>query len=526
MSFMLKEVSVSRRIFRPGFMVFFLLVLILISPGFAIAEEYYVKLDGNDNLDGRSDATAWRSITKVNSFKFASGDDVYFKCGETWNGVQLVVDWGGSSQNRTIIGAYYLDNDKEVHGARGNKPIIDGNHTVPDEWSGLVQVLSDYVTVQDLRIINSEGMGLRFLKCDNGNVYRVDTSDTYRSGIILVRANYQGGKSVVNGCSVTRASDKSLKEGGICPAALQLHESKNITVSDNIVYENYFEGIGIYAISKGFDNAGYSTIENNVVYDCRKIGIYIGNTRNNTVRYNLIYGTNNPNFYGYLEDGNYYPGDALYVNDENKKVGTFIAQENKFYGNLIARCRAGILIGANESRSVFKNSVVANNTIVDCHIGMHIVGSSASNSLIINNIIWGIDNTTLYRGSTRQPGITFKNNMWSSPVSGDPAKSAIFDNPQLLKITGWDSLKGGAVTGREFALQDKSAAINAGEAFDAQYYNYIGDLNQSVVPNKIILLNQNEQGSGWEIGGDIHVENQPSKFINSPPQNLRIKSQK
>jgi parallel beta-helix repeat protein len=518
---------VTRRIFQSDILVLFLLVFIFILPSFVSAEEYYVKPDGNDNLDGRNDATAWKTITKVNNYKFATGDDVYFKCDETWNGVQLLVDWGGSSQNQTIIGAYHLNDGKEIHGASGNKPIIDGNHTVPNEWSGLVHVVSDYVTVQDLRIVNSEGMGVRFLKCDNGNVYRVDTSDTYRSGIILVRANYQGGKSVVNGCSVTHASDRFLKEGcGICPAAWQLHESKYVTVSENIVYENFFEGIGVYAINKGYDNAGYSTIENNVVNDYRKIGIYIGNTRNNTVRYNLIYGTNNPNFHLYSKNGNYYPGDALYVNDENKAVGNFIAQENQFYGNLIARCRAGILIGANGARSIFKNSVVANNTIVDCYIGIHISGTSALNSLIINNIVWGIDNSTLYRGSTRQPGVTFRNNLWSSSVSGDPANNAIIGHPQLLKTTGWDSLKGGAVMGREFALQDTSPAINAGIALDDVYYNYIGDFSESVVPKSIIFFNQNDQGSGWEIGGDIHVENQSSIFHNSPPKNLRIKSEK
>jgi parallel beta-helix repeat protein len=494
------------------------------------AEEYYVKSDGNDNLDGRSDATAWKSIAKVNKYRFVTGDDVYLKCGGTWNGVQLLVDWDGSSQNQTIIGAYHLDNGKEVHGVSGNKPVIDGNHKVPDEWSGLLQVVRDYVTVQDLRIVNSEGMGLRFLNCDYCNVYRVDTSDTYRSGIILVRVNYQGGKSVVNGCTVTHASDKFFEEGcGICPAALQIHESKNVIVSENVVYENYFEGIGVYAINKGYDNAGYSTIENNIVYDYRKIGIYIANTRNNTIRYNLIYGTNNPNFYWYSKNGNYYPGDALYVNDENKVVGNFIAQKNKFYGNLIARCRAGILIGAEASKSIFKDSVFANNTIVDCHIGIQISGSSASNSLIINNIVWGIDNSSLYSGPTRQAGITFRNNMWSSSVSGDPAKNAIIDHPQLLKITGWDSLKGGSVTGREFTLQDSSPAINAGIALDAQYYHYIAyiaDFNQSVVSKKIILLNQNEQGSGWEIGGDIHNENPSSKFYISPPQNFRVRSSK
>jgi hypothetical protein len=140
----------------------------------------------------------------------------------------------------------------------------------------------------------------------------------------------------------------------------------------------------------------------------------------------------------------------------------------------------------------------------------------------MNNIVWGIDNNTLYRGSTHQPGITFRNNLWSSSVSGDPAKSAIIDHPGLLKITGWDALKGGTVTGREFALQDTSPAIDAGMALDARYFIKIADFNQSVVSNKLILFNQSEQGSGWEIGGDIHVENQQSKFYNSHPQNLRI----
>lgn len=516
-----------RHIFQSVSLILFFLVLIFLSPCLVSAKEYYVKSDGNDNLDGLSDATAWKSIAKVNKYRFAPEDDVYFKCDGTWTGAQLLIDWGGSEQNQTVIGAYHLDNGKEVHGVNGNKPVIDGNHKIPNEWSGLVQVVSDYVTVQDLRIINSEGMGVRFFDCNNGNVYRVDTSDTYRSGIILVRVNYQSGKSVVNGCTVTHASDKFLKEGcGICPAALQLHESKNVNVSENLVYENYHEGIGVYAINEGYDNAGYSTIENNVVYDNRKLGIYIGNTRNNTVRYNLIYGTNNPNFYVYSKNGKHYPGVAIYVNDEFQPVGNYIAQENKFYGNLIARCKLGILIGADASRSIFKNSIFANNTIVDCYIGIQISGTAASNSLIINNIVWGIDNSSLYSGPTRQAGITFRNNMWSSSVSGDPAESAIIDHPRLLKTTGWDSLKGGEVTGREFALQDSSPAINAGIALDSQYYHYIPDFNQSIVSKKIILLDQYEQGSGWEIGGDIHIENESSKFFNSSPKNLRVRSSK
>ena len=89
----------------------------------AFATTYYVKPDGNDKLDGQSDATAWKTIGKVNKHSFAPGDDVYFKCGGTWTGSQLRVDWSGNSGNRAVIGAYYMDGAVETVGVNGNKPI-------------------------------------------------------------------------------------------------------------------------------------------------------------------------------------------------------------------------------------------------------------------------------------------------------------------------------------------------------------------------------------------------------------------
>ncbi len=98
---------------RKGQWIIFLLVVFgLLGAGNVSAATYYVKPDGNDNADGRSDATAWKTIAKVNSFSFQPGDDVYFKCGGTWN-ERLYIDWGGVDENnRAIIGAYYLDGGK------------------------------------------------------------------------------------------------------------------------------------------------------------------------------------------------------------------------------------------------------------------------------------------------------------------------------------------------------------------------------------------------------------------------------
>ena len=46
-------------------MRYLLIILLLTSNLFAT--NYYVKNDGNDNANGLSDATAWKTIAKVNA---------------------------------------------------------------------------------------------------------------------------------------------------------------------------------------------------------------------------------------------------------------------------------------------------------------------------------------------------------------------------------------------------------------------------------------------------------------------------
>ena len=89
-----------------------LITFILITFGTtnALATTYYVKANGNNSADGKSHATAWRTIAKVNSFSFKSGDDVYFLAGNTWSNTVLKIDWDGTSSNRVIIGSYYINN--------------------------------------------------------------------------------------------------------------------------------------------------------------------------------------------------------------------------------------------------------------------------------------------------------------------------------------------------------------------------------------------------------------------------------
>ncbi len=46
--------------------------------------KYYVSTSGNDSNDGKSPDSAWKTLDKVNSYRFNSGDGVFFKRGDTW----------------------------------------------------------------------------------------------------------------------------------------------------------------------------------------------------------------------------------------------------------------------------------------------------------------------------------------------------------------------------------------------------------------------------------------------------------
>jgi parallel beta-helix repeat protein len=85
------------------------------------AKDHYVAATGNDANDGLTPATAWQSITKVNTFfkTAVAGDAILFKCGDTFYG-SLVVGKAGTAAKPIVIGAY----------GTGAKPVITGFTTV------------------------------------------------------------------------------------------------------------------------------------------------------------------------------------------------------------------------------------------------------------------------------------------------------------------------------------------------------------------------------------------------------------
>ncbi|MGG7213555.1 right-handed parallel beta-helix repeat-containing protein [Clostridium nigeriense] len=76
--------------------------------------KYYVDASGgNDSNDGMSEATAWKTINKVNTVVFQPGDQILFKAGEEWTGA-LKPQGSGVDGAPIIIASY----------GEGKKPLL------------------------------------------------------------------------------------------------------------------------------------------------------------------------------------------------------------------------------------------------------------------------------------------------------------------------------------------------------------------------------------------------------------------
>lgn len=118
----------------------------------ADSNSYYVANDGSDSRDGMSPATAWKTISKVNTeFNggfINQGDDIFFKRSDVFSDDYLSVKVGGTSSDYMVFGAY----------GSGDRPVFNDNVGGYNIRFATANV--NYVTIQDLSLENSSGTSL------------------------------------------------------------------------------------------------------------------------------------------------------------------------------------------------------------------------------------------------------------------------------------------------------------------------------------------------------------------------------
>lgn len=93
----------------------------------AAGNTYYVSTSGDDENDGLSMGTPFKTIAKVNGLILQPGDTVLFKCGDMWRGEKLMITESGTANSPITFGSYPERNCT-------TKPVISGAYPITG-WS-------------------------------------------------------------------------------------------------------------------------------------------------------------------------------------------------------------------------------------------------------------------------------------------------------------------------------------------------------------------------------------------------------
>ena len=522
-----------------------LFIFLWASVGWAAGTAHYVWCGGSGTDSGTA-ANPWLSLASLAAAgPQAESDDIYFKMNVTCtlndNNNRVNIDWHGTENDRVIIGCYnsvagdcnptpYVDDGKRavfdgtrVSGAAfGADP--DGGH--PGQYQSLIG--SDgynYITIQDIKLVNSGGYGITIANGDYGIIANCITSNSTRYGIGMARTEY----GTIYNNDVSDGYDYKGTGDCIDVTATGLDNSSRYnTVKENRVYDCN-EGIGVY------QKATYNTVEHNVVFNVGTgPGIYSGAGKYNHIRYNLVY---------HLDSSGRSAGPGIFLDNETMRNYCF-SGDNYIYGNIVTHAAEGIKIsnqcGSNDGAEPYplcdtdcnnEGILVYNNTLADNGTNILISRDDAgwTGNKIKNNISWQSWSGDEHVNNPSPEGFTWSHNIFYStstddgytyngpavPVGGTDARDGagtgdtLITDPKLTEGNDWyfHNLVANTVTGQELKTLVGGAGVNTGVAINDYNYRMTDTTDFTANP---IVVSTTEDGAYPDIGAWVYGEGGPS----------------
>ncbi|MCL6456681.1 MAG: carbohydrate binding domain-containing protein [Gorillibacterium sp.] len=238
------------------------------SPAQAAGATYYIDaLGGNDANPGTAQATAWKTLEKVNRTVFQPGDSILFKTNGVWIGT-LSPQGSGSSGNPIKIDQY----------GQGNKPLIAGGGVAAavyfsnqEQWEVRnLEITNDAQTPAPRKGIHVAGSSGGFA---NPRVYQHFVFEN------LTIHNVKGD-----------SSNDYAHNGGIIVWGTDwdFHVS-DIVIKNNTIYA--VDSVGIYLNGANRTYSSGLKVLNNVIYDVGADGAFILNTTDGLIEHNVVYNT-------------------------------------------------------------------------------------------------------------------------------------------------------------------------------------------------------------------------------------------
>lgn len=207
------------------------------------AATYYVDSTfGNDNNDGLSLSTPWKTINEVNNSRFQPGDQILFERGKVWRET-LIVPSSGTAEKPITFGAY----------GSGAKPVISGTDQItswspngqPNVWTATVSTEPKIVLFDNT--IGTQKPSKQDLKAQNDWYWAESTLYVYctaNPNLVYTQAGIQAGKrdlcvSVTNSYIMLQ----NLLLRGSNSFGIQLFNAKYVVMDGVDVTLTYFFGV-------------------------------------------------------------------------------------------------------------------------------------------------------------------------------------------------------------------------------------------------------------------------------------------
>lgn len=465
----------------------FLFAFLHSAPTFAA--DYYIKNDGNDALDGSSDATAWRTLDNLGS-RVEDGARVFLRAGDVWHDSTLNISWAGTSNQNALVSCYVVTNGREVecNPAIHIRPEINGTfeascqddlscdlnngNAVPESISqALVDVRRSNVTVRNLALRDSAGAFAQSARDLTNIVF--DNLVMERSAHRII--TYGRGNTYVTMMNSTatdfnRCTWKRFPacEGKPWPGGVMVSDSQpaHALFENNTITDGYGEGFICL-------RASHVIMRENRVGNIRSARYYLDNCKDSVVERNIAWGDDTNEFWR---------GTGVAIAVEDYRADTAgdsvrLTVRNNLLSGLRNCVSGGMKVGSKELGRVI-GAKIYGNTCVDPYKFALDITVDASN---VDE--WDVQNNIFYAPNTAPPSstgfatgepcrvpsssrIAFAGNLWNrEPADTDCRGSGdIIGSPRvktaISQFRGMDSSNPPTV--EDFRLNEGSPAIGAG----------------------------------------------------------------
>jgi parallel beta-helix repeat protein len=385
------------------------LTLVLLSTT-ANAASLYVSLSGN-NANTGTQAAPFRTLNWA-GVKAKPGDVVYVRGGVYNESVNIMAV--GTAAAPILFRSF-----------PGETAIFDGTGLSGTVLFSLNQ--TDYVEASNFEIRNASNIAVSGWMTKHTTFRNNVVHHAVRNGIYF---GYDSpgmssdvtieGNQVYN-CVLENTAHAM--QGGWA-STVSIHHTERARVAGNKIWNNDGEAVAVILSNN-------VTVTGNENFDNYSQGVYLDNSRYNTVDGNLIYSTGNTR---YFRDG--FPGMGIAIANEFYDYSN-PSSDNTIINNIIINTRWGFLYGNFELGGGLKNTVIANNTFYKSSQAMIEIWQDAhSNSVVENNIFYQVGGTAV--ATLQGSGVTFRNNNWygGTPTGATAGTGDVYGNPAFTNAGG------------------------------------------------------------------------------------------